>query len=253
MSRSFVFSAVVLCLALPAGSGVAQKMYFTAHAGYGFGSGTQMITTNMTGSTFGGEYGSYGEGFRAGASGQYMFNDNIGAELDVSYWAGKTFDGSGAFTQLSSSSRGSGLAFTPAIVISSGLPVVTPYAKAGIVLGVLKVTNEEKYTEFFNTWEISTDEKGGLAVGYTGSIGVLFSVGSTVDLFVEATAQSVTYTPSKMDYVRYVVNGESRLEQLPHKTLDYEDSLPINSDSAALAPREPFSSIGLTLGVRIGI
>ena len=183
-----------------------------------------------------------------------MFNSNIGMELGLSYWPGKTFESSpleGA-SQLSESRFGSGFVMTPAIVISSGTQTITPYARAGLVFGLLKVTRESKFVESGQpTEEYTLEETGGLAVGYSGAIGVVISTSGTADFFAEIDLQSVTYSPSKMELTRYVVGGEDELYRVRNPTYTFEESIPSNSESSLLADRLPFSSIGITVGIRI--
>ena len=73
--------AAVLCMILGTNVGWAQGWYLSANVGYGFGSGTQTIGYNSTYSeganSSEGVYGSFGEGFKFGASVGDMVTTNL--------------------------------------------------------------------------------------------------------------------------------------------------------------------------------
>ena len=256
MSRILLFLSLAFCFVLASNSGFAQGTYITAHFGYGFGSGTQRIAATQNESSMEGIYGSFGEGPKSGASAGHMFSTNIGMELGLSYWPGKTFEWSTTDgpSRTSESAYGSGFVITPAVVISSGMQTVTPYARVGLVLGLLKVTDETTSSETNQpTQEYTFEETGGLAVGYSGAIGVVISTSGTVDFFAEVDLQSVTHSPSTIELTRYTVGGVDELYMVQNTTYNTEESIPIDSRNSVLAMRNPFSSIGITVGMRIDL
>src|SRR3954466_9889999 len=70
----------------------AQYGYAGINIGYGMGIPTNYMGTstesNIAGTTYTLEKGTYGQGLNFGISGGFMFNENIGAELGVSYLMG---------------------------------------------------------------------------------------------------------------------------------------------------------------------
>jgi hypothetical protein len=258
MSRTTVLIVAILGLILGASIGLAQGVYLTANAGYGFGAGTQYISVNgdytQTPTTYEGVYGSYGEGFKFGSSAGYMFSRNLGAELGFAYWLGNTFEIQAKFTNglVTDKLSGSGFVAVPSIVLSANMETINPYARIGLVLGILKVDFEEKDQRSGQTQDINREDTGNLAFGYAGALGVLVPAGSTVGFFVEADIHSVTYSPSQAEYTKYTVNGVDQLPSLQRKVHEYKESF-TSSDPVYTAVRRPFSSIGIVVGARISL
>ena len=259
MSRLNVFMVVILSLIVAANIGMAQGIYITANVGYSLGAGTQILGANSsyTGTTHNVEVicGSLGEGFKFGASAGYMFNQNLGTELGLSYWPGKTFEsiseaGPTAFTELYS---GSGFVAVPSIVVSAGMTTINPYARFGVVLGILNVKHELRDVGPAQTAVYTMEETGSLAFGYAGALGVVIPAGSAVDLFAEVGLHSVTYSPSHEELTGYTVNGVDRLATITEKVVEYKDSYTSDAQNTTMAVRRPFSSIGIVVGARINL
>ncbi len=259
MSRTGVLMAVILCLIFGSNIGLTQGLYVTASAGYGLTAGTQVIDVNYnnTGST--GTYdvvsGSFGEGFKFGASAGYMFNQNLGIELGLSYWLGKSFDGSihSSLFNVDESRRGLGFVATPSIVLSATMKPITPYARMGVVLGIMKIRAEYRYEGPGPTDVETFEENGGFAFGYAGALGMVVPTGWVVDFFAEASFQAFTFSPSQSEVTAYTVNGINQLESLPNKVKDFKDNFADGESNALPAVRRPFSSIGMVVGARINL
>lgn len=259
MSGMKVLTVVILCTILGASIGLGQGLYLTANAGYGFGAGTQYIGPSMdntkTPATTEGVFGSYGEGFKFGASAGYMFSKNLGAELGLSYWLGNTFELQYKSTAGLGTAKwsGSGFVAVPSIVLSANMEAINPYARIGLVLGILEVDYEYNAQSSGQTQEIAQEATGNLAFGYAGAFGVLIPAGSSVGFFVEADIHSVTYSPSQAEYTKYTMNGIDQLPSLPHKVYKYKESYTSADEAVYMAARRPFSSIGVVVGVRIDL
>jgi hypothetical protein len=261
MSRTNVLMVAILCFILGANIGLAQGMYLAANAGYGFGAATQFLGTNTTytgtgtPTSFEGVFGSYGGGFKVGASAGYMFNKNLGAELGLSYWLGKTFEAGYNSTTNTQTSKlsGSGFVAVPSIVVVANMEKVIPYARFGLVLGILKVKQENRFEQPGNTMQSTLEESGSLAFGYAGALGILVPGGGTVDFFAEVDLHSVNFSPSQIEVTKYTLNGVDQLASIDHKTIEYKESHTESDLYTQMAVREPFSSIGIVVGARINL
>jgi hypothetical protein len=259
MSRMKVLTVVIFCTILGASIGLAQGLYLTANAGYSLGAGTQTLGTNyssiVTPASNEGVYGSFGEGFKFGASAGYMFSKNLGAELGLWYWLGNTFEMQNKQTTFSMTSKlsGSGFVAIPSIVLSANMETINPYARLGLVFGILKRDSETKYQSASQTVEYAEEETGNLAFGYAGALGFLVPAGSTVGFFIEADIHSVTYSPDQIKYTKYTVDGVDRLSSVDPKVYKYKESYPSGQGTVWMAVRRPFSSVGMVVGVRINL
>ncbi len=257
MSRANALLVIALCLLLGTSAGFAQGFYVGVNGGYGFGSGTQQIGYNYTelatGYRYEGVYGSLGEGFKFGASAGYMFDDNFGAELGLSYWLGNSIEYAYKTTTTTQTLKLSswGIVAVPSVVLSASMKHVNPYARFGVVLGLLNPKAEVSTVQSSSTAVVVQEDQGGIALGFAGALGVVVTTGSAVDIFAEAVLHSVSYSPSKFEYTKYTVNGVDRLSTIANKTIEYKDSFSNTDQQVTGAIRRPYSSIGLALGVRI--
>jgi hypothetical protein len=246
--------------------GLAQGVYVSANAGYGLGAGTQILGMNQTSAgttityySFEGVFGSYGEGFKFGASAGYMFNKNFGTELGLSYWLGKTFEwtANAGWNSQTSKYSCSGFLAVPSIVVSADMKTINPYARFGLVFGTMKVKEEGRYEENAHIREGTIEETGSLAFGYVGALGIVVPAGGTVDIFAEVALHSLTYSPSQSEVTKLTVDGVDQKASLPRTVYKYEESFdlsfPPGTTDTKLAVRRPLSSIGIVVGVRINL
>lgn len=256
MSRKKIFASMIL-LFLGTTAVLSQGMFVTVNGGYGLGAETQSIGTNITltatSGSLEGVYGSYGEGLKAGASAGYMFTENFGVELGFSYWFPKSIEWGLRYTLSTSTVKttASGFVAVPSVVISAGTNALNPYARVGLVLGIPSLKEEIRVLEPGDNWEFNREMKGGLALGYSGALGINIPAGGGVDFFAEAVLYSLTYSPSSYEVTRYIVNGVDRLPSLQGKTVDYRETVSSTDQNAATAVRIPLSTIGFAVGARI--
>jgi hypothetical protein len=257
MTRTNILTVMLLCLILGTHPGWGQGFYVTAGAGYSLSAGTQVLGVNrtLTGTTNSDEgvFGSFGQGFKLGASGGYMFSKNLGAELGFSYWFGDTFELKYTGTQSTEIQKwsGSGFVLVPSVVLSTNMGGVDPYARLGLVIGIPTVTNEYKDTDPAGSQEATLEDNGNLAFGYAGAFGVVIPTGGRISLFAEAAIHSVTYSPEQMEITKFTVNGVDRLSTLSRKEILYKESFSENEQGVSMAVRRPFSSFGVVVGARM--
>ncbi len=247
----------VLILLLAANVAVAQEFYLGVNGSYGLGAGTQQIGLNATPSgaatSYEGVYGSLGEGGKFGISAGYLFTKHFGVELGLSYWLEKKIE-STYKTTLSSTTiglSGRGFVAVPSIVFLSNLKPVNPYGKFGLVLGLMKSKQDGTSIDPTTRIEYTLEESGGIAIGFAGALGVMVPTGGAVDFFAEVDLHSLTYSPSKQEATKYTINGQDRLPSLANPSRDYKESFLSTDQTASLAVRRPFSSIGFSVGARI--
>lgn len=259
MSRTNILIAAVLCLVLGASVGLAQGWYLSANAGYGLGAGTQALGENYTStgttSTSEGVYGSFGEGFKFGASAGYMASSNLGADIGFSYLLGNSFEQSDKSQGATSTAKasGSGFLIVPSIVVSADMNSIKPYAKLGLVIGFMKVTEELNDSFSGQTYDRTIEETGNLAFGYAGAFGIVVPSGGTVDFFAEVGVYSITYSPGQAEITKATANGVDQLSTLTQKVMEYKDSIASTDQNSGLSVRRAFSSLGINAGVRINL
>jgi hypothetical protein len=257
MFRITAFPCIVLFFVFGTCMSLAQGFYVTVNGGYGLGAATQIldVTYNNTGST--GAYevvpGSFGEGFKFGGSAGYMFNENLGVEVVLSYWLGKRFEASLQTSTFSEAinRRGSGFVANPSIVLSSDMKGLHPYARIGVVLGILRISEDFTYNDPGSTYKYTEEENGGLAFGYAGALGVAVPTGGLVDLFAELDIHAFTYSPHQVEVAGYTVNGMNQLETLSSRVREFKESFTEGMTNVIPAVRRPFSSVGVVVGARI--
>jgi len=250
MSRHAIVLSILLCLLCAVHTAPAQGSYLTIGLGYALGSGTQILGAAQGPTSTEGVYGSLGEGLKVNLAGGHMFTKSVGGELGLSYWSGNSFEWTSdeGSSRIKRSVSGSGFIFIPGVVFSTEMQPVAPYGRAGLILGILKVTDELTSSDGYAA---TVEETGGVAWGYQGAFGLLVSTGGLADFFAELTITSVTYSPSQTELTKLTYGGQDMLGQVANKTITLEESVPNGSEDKDLAVRRPFSSIGLAMGVRI--
>ncbi len=253
-------SGVALCFAvLVQHPSYAQGGYVMASVGYRLSAGSQQLESKSNGTSREGVYGSFGQGLKFGATGGYMFSQNVGGELGFLYLIGNSFEGGSSGTNSSSTDKrsGSGFMVAPAIVIAGG-GTVMPFAKAGIVFGFLKVKNE--FSSTFTQGQTQTqsertaEETGGVAIGYTGGVGVVFVGGGQFSFFAEVAVVNMAYSPSQIELTKATENGRDILSTITtSKKADYKDSYNTTEQNVQAGVREPFGSVGVNIGVRVNL
>jgi len=250
----------------------AQGAYVDFKAGYALGlstsnlewfdfnngtSGTNSITQEQVNV-------SLGKGLNFGGTFGYMFNKNIGAELGVSYLLGSKTkaqdDYPGGKTEYSLSAKM--LRINPALVISSGLEGLSPYAKFGVIIGAGSILYESNDNDDGDIEIFKFKMKEGLAFGLSSSIGILSQVNDNLSYFAELQMTSLSYAPKKGEFTEYSINGtdvlpdlttsEKEIEFVDSYTYNFNNPPPDSQPSKELKQKMPFSGIGINIGVRIG-
>lgn len=171
--------------------------------------------------------GSYGAGFRTGASVGWNFNKYVGIEGTFNYYASAknlmtkqtvTADGAPGTVLGAVESHGyvHAIDLAPSVVMSPGLTKVNPYVRFGVVVplwGRLNITTEASQTSrpsaaAIAQTTISRHEqiKPNVTVGFQGALGVSFALNSRFDIFVEAEYRNVPVHGKSKEVTAYDEN-----------------------------------------------
>ncbi len=277
MKKNYFKSLMILMFSvLNFSTAMAQGAYFTLGAGYNLPTSTQTldamsfsnetITDNTT--TYKQNYVSLGKGLSAGGAFGYMFNENIGAELGISYLMGSTWE---CVTDYNSSTSGFNMKFTdqvsskmtrinPQIVMSMEANKITPYVKVGLLLGMgsMSVTSKSDYSS--GMIEQTLLLNGGIATGFTTTIGASYALNDKISLFGDLNLVNMSYSPTKGTITKYTEDGVDLLPSFDpiDKEIQFVDSYveddniqpSITEPAKALKIKFPFSSAGIHIGIK---
>jgi len=212
--------------------------------------------------------GSFGKGMKTGVNVGYMFNGNIGAELGINYLLGGThsieniassFGGSTTRTADLSSSM---LQINPSFVITTEAEGITPYAKFGIVIGLMGKINIEQEatgTGITDPYVMKDELSGGIALGMSAALGAKYSFNEKLSLFAELNMVNMSYAPTKGETTEYTENGIDYLVGATTREKETEFVSEIKSSTASdsnkpsesLKQNYSFSSLGIQVGLHI--
>lgn len=206
---------------------------------------------------------SLGEGINFGGAFGYQFHKNIGAELGVSYllgsktsWKFNYFGGEYVNQDVSSKM----LQIKPTVVLSTSFEKITPYAKIGAIIGSGSITENREESNPGNFSTSKYVSNGGLAFGYTASLGTTYKINTKFSLFAELNLNSLTYKPTKGKKTVSTLNGVDNLSSIPvaDKEFEFVDTFQygtsvtsdLNTTRKVLATTYDYSSMGLNFGIQ---
>lgn len=248
----------------------AQETYVNIGLGYGMNAASQSMqytasVTSDTIATIEGVHGSLGKGLNMGVSFGYMFNKNVGAELGINYLRGSVIkstytDYTYIYTNLQTlTTKANMLRIIPTIVISSAEGSLRPYAKVGLVMGVLGKTTDI-YTDKIGTYdyEETRESSGGIAIGFASNLGLKIE-GANIALFGELAMINQSWAPTKNTMTESKFKG---VDQLGSMTTYQKETIYVDSYTEPLTPNQdlprentkqylPMSSFGINVGIRI--
>ena len=281
----FVTLVLVIIISMQAHS---QKFYLGIGGGYGMPTAPAMQGTynativqfNNTNSVIT-DYSlsnssvSYGKGLQACITAGKMVNENIYAELGISYLSGAKFTSKTLnISQYNDSSTetfvqsATMLRLIPSVIFTVGKTKIKPYAKLGLVIGFgTKITlNSTSVSPSITSQQknISLQKEettGGIPLGYTAALGATYQFNNRFSLFAEINVITQSWSPSKKTIKSYIVNGvdkTSGLSQFDRETnyvngYSYSDPNYPNNPNRALKTHYPFSSIGLNVGLHFSL
>ena len=273
-NKSLKSLMILLCASLNFTAVMAQGAYFTLGAGYNLPTSTQtldalsfsdeIMTENTT--TYKQNYVSLGKGLSVGGAFGYKFNENIGAELGISYLMGSTWESKMAYSDFATSMTSTDeisskmTRINPQFVISMEANKLTPYAKVGLLLGMGSMSLNSKVEYLDGVVEQTTIFNGGVATGFTTTIGASYAINDKISLFGDLNMVNMSYSPTKGIMTKYAENGVDLLSLMDpiDKEIQFVDTYveddniqpSITEPSKALKIKFPFSSVGVHIGVK---
>lgn len=248
----------------------AQGAYVNAGIGYGMKAASQTMqysesVTSDTIITITGVHGSLGKGLNFGGALGFMFNKHVGAEIGFNYLKGSQIKSSYSdytfiYTQTQTiTTQATMLRIIPTLVIAIGDGVFRPYAKVGLVIGMMGKTTD-KYSSHVGgySYEETWESGGGIPFGFTSSLGLTME-GDFMAVFGEFALINQTWAPKKSVMIASTYNG---IDQLPlmttyEKETDYVDSYTVasrrpdqSSPNQQTKQYLPMSSFGFNFGLR---
>lgn len=289
MKKSVFRTAVVALLILPVFAS-AQGMYVDVNLGWAFPFNTQTgLVSNVTSTNYNdfdnSEYAytsteeavalSLGKGISFGAGFGYLFNQYLGAELQLSYLVGGKTSGdysdqttyiSGGITDKTTITNTTTFSATmfrvvPTFVLKAGTEKINPYAKLGVVIGfgTIEVTDIGNFGGTMMSYK--GELNGGVSFGLNTRLGVEFGATGKLTYFAELNIMSLNYAPKKGELFEYKVDGVEMLGDLTtsEREIEFVDVLTFQEDAPDDQPTQelkmnmPFSGIGVNVGIRIAL
>lgn len=255
----------------------AQGAYIHINTGYGFNMSSQNLSSfDFINTTKGSNSTTYeqinvslGKGIYLGGAFGYMLNENIGAELGISYLLGgkSKANYSDLYRTEDYTLSSKMLRFNPSLLIAYSFENIKPYAKFGFIIGFGSIMYECNGNYVFNSNRSTYEEKlklnGGIALGLSSGIGAMYELSDNMSFFGELNMVSLSYAPTKREFTEYIRNGVNQLPNMTtsDKVVEYVDSYTYNSNNppADTQPRQelkeklPYGSFGLNVGLRINL
>lgn len=237
-------------------SSAYSQCYIRAGGGYSFALSSTQIGERVTGdnisSTREAVYGSFG----SGANGEGVIGaaiaEHLCVEIGLSYLAGahheiETMYGSQNYSiSTTQNITAELLSIIPALALTTHVGGVDPYSRFGMIIGFPRLTSEISTRQSNPGTTLSGSSKqsewGGLAIGFTGSLGVSFPIGKPA-VYAEVRANTLVWNPTKWKIESGGTTREGEYE------MKVSDTLTSSSLPDPLQPSHPFGSLGVVIGV----
>ncbi len=209
-----------------------------------------------------------GSGFNANLAFGHMLGDHMGIELGINQFMGfgnKTIHESSG-SKFEDKFSGSMLQVVPALVLSAGLDKINPYARLGLIVGIVSSVKEKGYSsssggvkETASVSEGIIKHSGGINLGVTGAMGVEMALGDKLGLYAEVVYNGITYAPKKGKIKESTVNGVDVLDKMDtkdkewtyEKKLDGNEVIPKTEPDKLPKTSFNFSNVALNLGIKL--
>jgi opacity protein-like surface antigen len=228
----------------------AEGLNIGVNFGYGIGAATSNMGTNSTSSSDENVKGTFGEGLNLGLNLNYMFNDNLGADLGFGYLSGKEFSNdfnSGSGISGNDKMSATMIRIMPGVRVSAGDgKTVEPYGRFGLVLGVgSKMDMTSSMSGLGNSLVSEYEYSEGSSFGWYGAFGVGFGISDKLKLTTELTMINQTWAPEKK------VNTSNSDGSALDPVITYDDKVNDSDTNKDLKYYLPFGSLGLNVGLQM--
>jgi hypothetical protein len=255
---------LILLLAVFSFSGQSQSLYVRAGLGAAICTAPHMIyqlTDNESEHLTESKRGGLGNGLPIMAAVGYYLGDNLGIELGVNYFSGfnaKTVNNSAGLI-VTDKEHGSMLSIVPALVMRIKGDKLQPYARLGLMIGVLNSEKFDTQVSGLSSGERISKDYGGISIGAQAALGTEFKLSDLLSLFGEINIDAISWAPTKGKYTKVNEDGVDQLGSMTTKekswvyTKSYDSSVPIaDSDPSKTAlVNYSFTNAGLVIGVKI--
>jgi len=269
MKKVFI---LVLCSILFTGYVNAQKFY--ARVGIGMSGGTSnsldilyKYTNDGTNRTLKLQPVDLGSGFTGSAAFGFMPSKYVGFEIAITDFIGFPDFGDSIVkmpggTSTNAIIKANVLSVVPSVVITAGLDKVNPYARFGVVIGVLPVMRnffeaDQPSVNPPKTIKAIQEYTGGVALGFSAAGGVNFKINKLISLYAEINYIGMSFAPTKSELVKYTIDGIDQLPTINTKEretqyvtkLNLDEQIPNTSPDKKLKKNYPLNSVGASFGV----
>lgn len=216
---------------------------------------SQQVTTEA-------KRGGLGNGLPIVVAAGYYFSDNFGVEMGVDYFYGfsvKTVNSTNDITS-TYKEHGTMLALVPAFVLRINSDKIKPYARLGLMIGVL---NSEKYSleKSDASRAFTSKDYGGISIGAQAAMGAEFPLSDLISIFGEVNLDGISWAPKKGKYTEHSTNGTDDLGSMTtrdktwlyEKTINSTDVIPASDPNKKSLINYSFANVGLVFGVKINI
>jgi hypothetical protein len=276
MKKSYI---VLMAICMMAGNLSAQKTYLRLGIGGGVGlkqyqgqTWADQTSTN-TSNKYEIKSTGLGSGLNVNLAFGYMFSENVGIELGVNEFIGLNkkihYSNTTLLNEETSDTKISGmmLQLIPAIVISPGGEKLSPYARLGMIIGILPSVVQKENSTYVNnpvlkatsTTEVyNFKQYGGVALGFTAAGGVAYKLNDHLKLYAEMVFNGITYAPTKGKVKEWTIDGVDRLatattkdkEWTYEKKYDNAENIPDANPDKKSKISQNFSNVELNIGVK---
>jgi outer membrane protein W len=220
---------LLLIIALFVATSMSAQFYAGLGVGYALGASKRVNGTEVSGTVTTNIYGSYGQGFSPNLKLGFMFSDNMGIELGVSY----LFGASQTKTKteyILKEAKSDGLRLAPQLVykLDNGF-----YGRFGMIIPVLGKTVITETDDKFNVSpipgspvyvkkETEMETKGSFSIGFIGAIGYGYSLNDNMTIFGEVEYIGLSIKSGSSTFTKYDVAGKDQLANMKTAQKEYE-------------------------------
>lgn len=256
----------------------AQKVYFSAGAGPGFGFAKQSYQSffdiEVNGETETKESAvpmSFGKGLNSFLRLGYRLNNNIDFSIEAGYLEGgrtsvlkeQVYQGPNNEPLISTQKTelfGNMWSIRPAILLSPIQGRFSPFIRLGPSINFTETFSVLNF-KGSNSLDITEEFIGDFTFGFSSDVGFKYLINENWELFAEMRFQSFSFQPSQSKYTEYKVDGVNKLEDLQtfQKETVYREKIsdPVGQNGFTgnddplqkLIFKQPFSSVQILIGI----
>lgn len=231
MKKGLVFLMMLVFLIVVTKS-LSAQMFFKVGTGFGVGTQKMLLETVRPITNPENIYASFGGNLGLFIAAGYELNQYVDLEIDLAYQNGRNVAIDNGLLG-SKTYVGKSIHIGPSLVFKTAVNEnITPYGKLGVYSGIplikiLEGGNEIKY-------------KGGLPLGFSGSLGADYNFGDSFKLFTEVYHQSMIYHPN-------------RTKDINGNVVKFKDKLDVPTPADHMLAKQFFSfgALGINLGIKI--